>query len=303
MKFGISANFPWFGPPITALARHIEACGFESMFTGEHIIVPAEIADRNRYGVPLPDNYKHMPDVFGALTAAAVATTKLVVGMDICLITQRNPLILAKQVATLDRISGGRFVFGVGHGWIKEESEIMGTPFNRRVKKATETIQALKKLWTEETPSFCGEFVNFPPVYVNPKPLQQPHTPVLIGSGNDKTDNTPILKRVAAIGDGWLPSNLSPEQMQAALGQLKEFCAAEGRDFAKMDITLLVPAAYLNIGERPPWALAASLGDAAELIPRYAATGINRLILGLDDMTDEKSFARIEETAKAIGLS
>ena len=107
MKFGISASFPWFGPPIVDLARHIEACGFKSMWTGEHIIVPVEIADPQRFGVPLPDNYKHMPELFVSLTAAAVGeTTKLVFGTDVCLITQRDPLILAKTVATLDQRSG-----------------------------------------------------------------------------------------------------------------------------------------------------------------------------------------------------
>src|SRR5262245_37273053 len=133
MKFGVSANFPWMGPPITELARTIEALGFESMWTGEHIIVPVNIADPYRYGVRLPENYRHMPDLFVSLTAAAVATTKLVLGMDICLITQRNPLIVAKAIATMDRISNGRLVFGVGHGWIREESEIFGMRFEDRV--------------------------------------------------------------------------------------------------------------------------------------------------------------------------
>jgi probable F420-dependent oxidoreductase len=302
MKFGLSASFPWHGPPIVDLARHIEACGFESMWTGEHIIIPVDIADPQRFGVPLPDNYKHMPALFVAMTAAAVATTKLVFGMDVCLISQRNPLILAKEVATLDRISGGRLVFGVGHGWIEEESEIMGVPFKRRVKRATETVRALKVLWTEEKPSFSGEFINFPAVYCYPKPLQKPHPPVLIGSGNDKSSNTPILKRVAAIADGWLPANLTPQQVKDQLKELKEFCDAEGRDFSKMDITLLMPAVYMNIGERPPWALAGSLGAASDLIPQYAEYGVTRLVVGLDDMTDQKAFHRIEEAAKGLGL-
>src|SRR5580698_6200864 len=174
LKIGISGSFPWFGPPFPKLAKHMEDLGFESMWTGEHIIIPVDIADPQRFGVPLPDNYKHMPALLVALTAAAVATKKLVFGMDVCLISQRNPLILAKEIATLDRISGGRLVFGVGHGWIEEESEIMGVPFKKRVKRATETVRALKTLWTEEKPSFSGEFINFPAVYCYPKPLQKP---------------------------------------------------------------------------------------------------------------------------------
>lgn len=302
MKIGTSANYPWFGPSFIELAKHTEALGFESMWTGEHIIVPVDIADPQRYGVPLPENYRHMTDPFVSMAAASAVTSSLVFGMDICLISQRNPLILAKEVATLDRISGGRFVFGVGHGWIEEESDIMGAPFKQRVKIATETVKALKALWTEETPSFHGEYISFPPVYSNPKPLQQPHTPILIGSGNDKTDNTRALKRVAAIADGWLPSMLNPRQMRDQLQQLKAYCKEEGRDFDGMDITLLLPAAYMNIGERPPWALEESLGDASDLIPQYEDAGVTRLIVGLDDMTDEKSFARLEEAATALQL-
>ena len=303
MKIGTSASYPWFGPPFTDLAKHTEALGFESLWTGEHIIIPAEIADPQRYGVPLPDNYRHMPDPLISMAAASAATSSLVFGVDVCLISQRNPLILAKEVATLDRISGGRFVLGVGHGWIEEESEIMGAPFKQRVKIANETIRALKKLWTEEAPSFSGDFVNFPSLYCNPKPLQQPHTPVLIGSGNDKTNNSRILKRVAAIGDGWLPSMLSPAQMRDQLGELKALCGASGRDYSELDITLLVPAAYLNVGERPPWALGNSLGDAQDIVPEYEEVGVTRLILGMDDMTDDKSFARVEEVAMALALS
>lgn len=305
MKIGVSANFCWFGPPITELARHLEAVGFESLWTGEHIIIPVEIANRVRHGVTLPENYKHMPDVFVSMAAAATATTTLKFGMDVCLIPQRNPLILAKEVATLDRISNGRLIFGVGHGWIEEESEIMGIPFKQRVRKSTETIRALKTLWTEEQPSFSGEFISFPPVYSYPKPLQQPHPPILIGSGNHNTDNSRALRRVAEIGDGWVPAFLSPAQMKEQLGQLKEMCAEAGRDFDAMDITLIVPAVSFSVGEVPSFfeGLEAEQKDAAELIGEYEEAGVKRLIVGLDDMTDDKAFGRIEQAAKGLGLS
>lgn len=302
MKFGVSANFPWMGPPIMDLARAIEAAGFESMWTGEHIAVPVHIADPFRYGVKLPENYRHMPDLFVSLTAAAAATTRLVVGMDICLITQRNPLITAKAIATLDRISGGRVVFGVGHGWIEEESEIFGVPFKQRVRRATETVKALKTLWSEDEPSFDGEFISFPKVYSYPKPLQKPNPPVLIGSGNNTTNNTPILKRVAAIGDGWLPSFLSPQQMREQLAELRGYCQEAGRDFAGLDITLLLPASSLGIGEKAPWAVDLEVSDPREAVAQYAAAGVGRIIVGLDDMTDERAFARIDEAAKGLGL-
>src|SRR6516165_6439467 len=107
MKFGITTNYVWFGPPVAELARAIESLGFESMWMGEHIFIPVSVADAQRYGVPLPENYKHMPDPFISLTAAAMATTRLKLGLDVCLVPQRNPIVLAKQAATLDHVSGG----------------------------------------------------------------------------------------------------------------------------------------------------------------------------------------------------
>jgi len=222
--------------------------------------------------------------------------------MDICLITQRHPLITAKAVATLDRISGGRLVFGVGHGWIAEESEIFGVPFKDRVRRATETVKALKTLWREDEPSFAGEFVAFPPVHSYPKPLQRPNPPVLIGSGNEKTDNTAILKRVAAIGDGWLPAFLSPAQMREQLAELKTYCEAAGRDFASLDITLLLPASSLGVGEKAPWAVDLDVSDPRRVVGEYEEAGVGRIIIGLDDMTDERAFGRIADAARGLGL-
>src|ERR1700756_848563 len=144
MDIGISANFPWFGPRFTDLARHAEQLGYESLWTGEHIIIPVDIADPFRYGVPLPKNYKHMADPFMNFAAASAVTTALKFGMDVCLVTQREPLVLAKAAATLDRISNGRLIMGTGYGWIREESEIMGTRFEDKVRKSSEVMRALR---------------------------------------------------------------------------------------------------------------------------------------------------------------
>jgi probable F420-dependent oxidoreductase len=303
MKIGISANFCWFGPPIMKLAQHMEKLGFESLWTGEHIIIPVDIATPVRYGVKLPDNYKHMPDVFVTMAAAAAATTTLNFGMDVCLITQRNPLILAKEAATLDQISKGRLTMGVGYGWIEEESEIMGVPFKDRVRKSTEMIKALKTLWTEEEPSFKGEFVNFPKVYSYPKPYRKPHIPLLIGSGNNATDNARALKRVAQIADGWVPSFLSPAQMKEQLGQLKTYCDEAGRDFSKMDITLIVPAISFGLGEKPDWGIdEIEQHDPAELVAAYEDAGVGRLIIGMNDMVDDSAYRNLEEVAQGLNL-
>jgi len=304
MKIGIATNITWFGASVVDVAKTAEALGFESLWMGEHIIIPVHIENPVRHGVPLPPSYRHMPDPFIWLTAAAVTTSRLKFGLDICLVPQRNPLILAKEVACLDRISGGRLVLGVGSGWIVEEAEIMGVPFRSRWAKTMEHVRALKTIWTEETPSFTGEYVSFPPVYSYPKPLQRPHPPILIGAGNPNTRNLPTLKRVADLGDGWLPVYLSPAQMKQELDTLKELCEARGRDFETLDITLLVPAVNLGVGEAFASfnGLKADPKNAGELIAEYEEIGVQRMIVGLVDLTPESGMKVLEDAAKGLKL-
>jgi probable F420-dependent oxidoreductase len=304
MKLGFSANLLWNGVPVTELARTAEALGFESMWTGEHPIIPVNIANPDRHGTPLPDAYRHMPDPFIWFTAAAVATTKLKFGLDVCLVPQRNPLVLAKEAACLDRISNGRLIFGVGSGWIEEEAPIFGYAFKDRARRTYEHVRALKTLWTEEQPSFSGEFISFPPVYSYPKPLQKPHPPILIGAGNHNTDNRHALKRVAELGDGWVPGFLSPQQMREQLAQLKELCEARGRDFKALDITLLLAAITLGVGERPSFfAHETTPRPAAELIAEYEEAGVGRIIVGLPDLSAETGLKTLETAAKGLGLA
>ncbi|HMP57569.1 MAG TPA: hypothetical protein PKD92_13505, partial [Novosphingobium sp.] len=140
-----------------------------------------------------------------------------------------------------------------------------------------------------------------------PKPLQSPHVPILVGSGNAKTDNPRLLRRVAREADGWLPSFLSPAQMRAQLAMLRGFCAEEGRDFASLDITLIVPAISFGVGDLPPWGAGAyddlEPVDARELLAEYAEAGVGRVLVGLNDMEDEQAFARLEEAARGLGLA
>ena len=307
MKIGVTTNYVWFGPPITAIARHIEQLGFESMWMGEPPVIPQSAAQAVRYGVPLPANYRHMPDPFTSLAAAAAVTQTLRLGTNVCVLPQHDPVILAKTLATLDRISGGRLHFGYGTGWIEEEAAVFGYRFDKRLGRTLDRIRAIKALWTQEPASFSGTHVSFPPVHCNPKPLQSPHVPILVGSGNDKTDNTRILRRVAREADGWLPSFLSPAQMRAQLAMLRGFCAEEGRDFASLDITLIVPAISFGVGDLPPWGAGAyddlEPVDARELLAEYAEAGVGRVLVGLNDMEDEQAFARLEEAARGLGLA
>ncbi|MET0588820.1 MAG: LLM class F420-dependent oxidoreductase [Novosphingobium sp.] len=307
MKLGITTNYTWFGPSITEIARAIEACGFESMWMGEHPIIPVAAAEAVRYGVPLPPNYRHMPALFVSLAAAAAVTSKIRLGTNICIVPQRDPVLLAKEVATLDRISGGRVSFAYGTGWIEEEAKVFGYRFDKRLGRTLDFVRALKVLWTEEEASYSGEYVAFPPIYCNPKPLQKPHVPVLVGSGNDKTDNTAILRRVARNADGWLPSFLSPAQMKKQLGLLREFCEEEGRDFAALDISLIVPAISFGVGALPSWGAEAYADlkpvNALELLAEYQEAGVGRILVGLNDLEDDSAFAALEEAAKGLGLA
>jgi probable F420-dependent oxidoreductase len=302
MDIGISGSFPWFGPPFPALARHMEDLGFESLWTGEHIVIPVAIADPQRHGVPLPSNYRHMPDPFINFAAASAVTTRLNFGLDVCLVTQREPLVLAKAAATLDRLLGGRLIMGTGYGWIREESEIFGVPFEDRVRRSSEVIRALKTIWAEETPSFSGEFVNFPPLYSNPKPMRPGGIPMLIGSGMPGIDNGRALRRVAEIADGWLPMMLSPAQARDDLARLRQLCAESGRDFAAMDITIVVPAISLGLGARPEWAYDLPVQDKDELLAGYREAGVNRIIIGIEDMVDDSAFHNLEVIARGVGL-
>ncbi len=305
MKLGVATNYCWFGPPITAIARTIESLGFESMWMGEHPVIPVSAANAVRYGVPLPPNYRHMPDPFTSLSAAAAVTTKLRFGTNVCVLPQHEPITLAKTVATLDRISEGRFSFAFGTGWIEDEPEVFGYPFDKRLGIALDYIAAMKVLWSEDEAGYQGKYVSFPPVHCNPKPLQKP-LPVLIGSGNDKTDNTAVLRRVARIGDGWLPSFLTPAMMKQQLGQLKCFCEEAGRDFASLDISLIVPAISFGVGDLPPWAKDAyddlEPVNAQELLAEYAEAGVGRILVGLNDMEDDGAFRTLEVAAKGMGL-
>lgn len=305
MKLGITTNYVWFGPPVTALAQAIESLGFESMWMGEHPVIPVSAANAERYGVPLPPNYRHMPALFVSLAAAAAVTRRIRLGTNICIVPQRDPLLLAKEVATLDRISGGRVVFAYGTGWIEEEAPVFGYRFDKRLGRTLDFMRAVETLWREDEAAYAGEHVSFPPVYCYPKPLQK-KLPVLVGSGNDKTDNTKILRRVARSADGWLPSFLSPAQMREQLAVLRGFCEEEGRDFDALDISLIVPAISFGVGELPPWGAKAyddlKPVNAKELVAEYAEAGVKRLLVGVNDMEDDGAFKALEDVAKGMGL-
>jgi probable F420-dependent oxidoreductase len=185
------------------LARMVEERGFESLFFAEHTHIPASRKSPYPAGGELPAKYSKTYDLFVALTAAAAATSRLRVGSGICLVVERDPITTAKEVASLDRISGGRLEFGVGAGWNREEMENHGTDPRTRMRLMAERVEAMKAIWTEDEASYAGELVEFDRIWSWPKPVQRPHPPVLVG-GNGPT----VLDRVLRFGDAWFPNYL-----------------------------------------------------------------------------------------------
>jgi probable F420-dependent oxidoreductase len=183
------------------VARLVEEHGHESLFFAEHTHIPASRETPWPGGEKLPRKYSHMYDLFVALTAAADATSSLRVGSGICLVVERDPIVTAKEVASIDRLSGGRFEFGVGAGWNREEMLNHGTDPRTRMRLMAERIEAMKAIWAQEEASYQGEFVQFERIWSWPKPAQRPHPPVLVGGNGPR-----VLERVLAFGDAWFPN-------------------------------------------------------------------------------------------------
>ena len=194
-----------------ALARLVEERGHESLFFPEHTHIPASRESPWPGGRELPRKYAHTFDLFVAVTDAAAATSKLRIGSGICLVIERDPITTAKEVASVDALSGGRMEFGVGAGWNREEMENHGTDPRVRMAVMAERVEAMKAIWTQDEASYHGEHVDFDRIWSWPKPAQRPHPPVLVG-GNGPT----VLDRVLRFGDAWLPNNTGEDLLARA---------------------------------------------------------------------------------------
>jgi len=219
------------------LARAAEERGFESLFFPEHTHIPASRRTPWPGGAALPKEYWHTHDPFVALGAAAAVTTRLKLATGICLIIERDPLTLAKEVASLDTISNGRVILGIGGGWNAEEMENHGVPFAQRWKVLREKVLALRAIWTEENAEFHGEYVNFDPVWSWPKPVQKNGPPILLGA-----DSKWAAERVVEYCDGWMPIAVRGDASKG-LARLREAAARAGRKFDSLNLTVFgVPA-------------------------------------------------------------
>jgi probable F420-dependent oxidoreductase len=237
VEFGIGYFATHDAVDPASFARLVEERGHESLFFAEHTHIPASRKSPYPAGGELPRKYSHTYDLFVALTAAALATSKLRVGSGICLVVERDPITTAKEVASVDHLSGGRFEFGVGAGWNREEMENHGTDPRVRMAIMVERIEAMKAIWTQEEASYRGEHVSFERIWSWPKPAQRPHPPVLVG-GNGPT----VLDRVLRVGDAWFP-NYGFDDLLERVGELR---ARAERSIDVMVIGVPAKAAVLD---------------------------------------------------------
>jgi probable F420-dependent oxidoreductase len=260
---------------IDELAREAEARGFESLFVPEHTHIPT--SRRSPFaGGELPKEYWHTVDPFVGLMAAAAATRQLKVGTGICLIIERDTITTAKAAATLDALSNGRFLFGIGAGWNAEEMENHGTVFKTRYQKMREQVLAMKEIWTKDEPAFHGDFVDFDPIWSWPKPAQRP-LPVILGG-----ESTHTLKRVVEFCDGWLPRGRAGDRVLTGLDELRTLAAKAGRDMKTISVTVF--------GAAP---------DAA-VLESYRKAGITRSLFRLPSESRETILPMLDRYAKLI---
>ena len=260
MKFGASMFFTDYSMGSAELAVALEERGFDIVWAPEHSHIPTSRKSSFILGSELPKRYYDVMDPFVTLTAAAIATRTLKVGTGICLVAQRDPIQTAKLVASIDQVSGGRFVFGVGNGWNEDEMENHGTTFATRHKRARENIEAMKEIWTKSEAEYHGEFVNFEPMMAWPKPVHKPYPPILVGGAFPYS-----ARRAIRYGDGWMPqvTERSPAPLIELIPKFRQMCAEANRDPDKMDI---------SIGGQSP---------DADLAKRYRDAGVNRVSTSL----------------------
>ena len=281
MPIGVTMPVPGYVTDPAFMARKAEELGFESIWCAEHPIMPVQSDSRvpssSQEGIP--DRFSHYVDPFISLAMAAAATSTIKLGTSIVLVPERNPLLLAKEISTLDHFSGGRFLFGIGAGWNREEMEIMGGDFDHRWTQTREAVLVMKELWTKEEAEYHGRYYNFPPVRCNPKPAQKPHPPVILGGGAKN-----VLKRTVAWGDGWLPNRATPAQIEESRATLDKLAAEAGRDPASITISV-----YAQPADR-------------DLIKAFHDAGADRVVLlRPEPMAGEEAIsAELERIAEAV---
>ncbi|MGP8304105.1 LLM class F420-dependent oxidoreductase [Streptomyces inhibens] len=267
MKFGVATFITDQGIAPTALGRAIEERGLDSLFIAEHTHIPVDRRSPYPGGGELPEIYYRTLDPFVALSAAAAVTERILLGTGIALVAQRDPIITAKEVASLDLVSRGRAVLGVGIGWNREEMENHGTDPRTRGRLVDERLWAMRELWTKDKAEFHGEFVDFDPVYCWPKPVQRPHPPLYVGGGEA------AFHRVADLGDAWLAISLPPGQLGPQIDRLR---STAGRD---------VPVTVYGVANKPG------------IIEQFTQLDVERLLFYLPTKPEAETLSYLDRFA------
>ena len=279
MNIGTSVPLPAYTIDPAFMAKKAEDLGFESIWYAEHAAVPVHSdSPFPATGGEIPWTYSHFTDPYIALARASGATSKIMLGTGITLVPERNPLLLAKEIASLDRFSGGRFLFGIGTGWLKEETEMMGGDFEHRWTQTREAIEVMKELWTKEEAEYHGRYFDFPLVRSYPKPAQKPYPPIILG-GMARN----VLRRVVTHADGWLPNRVTPTEVEESRKKLDAMAAEAGRDPKSITISVY--------GQLPEHVVVHSLLNA----------GADRVVVRPEHVETEKEMGeQLERMAEAV---
>jgi probable F420-dependent oxidoreductase len=263
-----------YGIEPAELGRALEERGFDSLFVPEHTHIPAGRKTPFPAGGEIPKRYVHTHDPFVALSFVAAATTKLKLGTGICLLAQRDPIVTAKAVASLDFLSNGRFIFGLGGGWNVDEMENHGAKYETRFKLLRERVLAMQQIWTQDEATYHGEFVNFDRIWSWPKPKQRPYPPIILGGESDFT-----LRRVVEFCDGWFPRATPKFDPKQAVGLLRQMASTVGRDFSTLSITVF----------RAP--------ADQKALDGYQEAGIQSAVLEIPDLTRDEILRHLDKVA------
>ena len=271
MKIGIDTILNSESVDIAELAPEVEKLGFESIWTGDQPTLPVKTEN------DVPREWGDIPDPLIMLARASAVTETLKLGTAVYVVTERKPLTIAKEIASLDMYSNGRFIFGIGTGSIKEEAVLLNSDFEPRWTQAKEGVLAMKELWTKEESEFHGKYYDFPPVYCYPKPISKPHPPILLGSMIDK-----VFGRIINYANGWIPIGVQPDVVQKGRETLDKMATENNVDPNKFDITVL--------GVKPD----------KKLLSQFEKAGANRVTISLKTDTKANSVKQLNQIASEV---
>jgi probable F420-dependent oxidoreductase len=278
MLFGVHVFPTEFSFQPDELARAAEERSLDSVWFSEHTHIPVHFLNTPGPRYPLPDYYWQTYDIFVAMTLAAAATTTIKLGTGVALVVERDPIILAKETATLDLLSKGRFIFGVGAGWLEAEMADHSVVYRTRFQLLKEQLRAIKEIWTTTESEFHGNFVNFDKMKAFPKPYQRPHPPLIMGGGGAKA-----LEGAVELCDGWAPWSMAWPEAKASIAELKKQAAANGRDPDSLHISLFEKSI-----------------PNAETMAEMEAAGVKRIILTIFGQSREDALPKLDQLAKMI---